>query len=222
MTLLALDSINYLTSLNGLVPNTRVGLGFDGQRLGLICYSIVKDPNAPPRPVRSLSDPVEYINGLRVAEPIRRYREPCKALVWYADSFENVGISGVYRIVDQILELSTGTFSNTTSIYCRGLRSRTWSFAKESRRTYGVRLIEFEKRAYGSWSEEELTMCVLDDLSEGRIEPAPEFRRRPEFEILNSVLRNIRLGETFDPLAEAALYGLGSWSTLEQRPKWYS
>lgn len=218
MKLLPLDSINYLSSLQGMIPNTRVGLSFDGQRLGVVCFSIIDDPRATPIP-RVIERKRTYVGSFPILNSSPPPKKPTRLFVWYADNFEGIGISGVYGLLNQVLELSTGKFASDVGVYAKGQRE-TWSFAKESKRGYGVSIREFAKKAYGYWSDEEVAMAVLDDLNEERITPAPEFRGRPEFEILNSVLRNLKIGDAMDPLAEAALYGFGYWSALEQRAKW--
>jgi hypothetical protein len=200
--ILPLDTIEYLSSLHGKVPNTRIGIAFDGQRLAAVFYSVVKDLDAP----------MIERNGIQ--------RRPEKVLVWFADSFEPIGMSLVYPLLDQILDLSTGLTSKELTIFAKGVQKGVWSFTRESKLHHGVRIKEFEKRSYGSWTPEELAMTIRDDLTELRIEPAPEFRRRPEYELLNSELRNLKLVDALSGLQEAALYGLGMWSALDSRAKY--
>jgi hypothetical protein len=213
---LTIDAIEYLGSLAGKVPNTRVGIGYDGQRLGIVCFSLVRDNNREPKE-RVVK---QYIGGMQYNQTVH---EPYKAAyVWFADIFEGVGSNTVFRQLDQILTLATDSTASGTEIYARGLPKVAWSFAREAKKNYGVKIFEFEKKSFGRWTPEEVASAVIDDLYEERIVPAPEFRARPEFEILNSVLRNFKLSDEMDPLAEAAFYGFGYWSALQQRPKWHT
>lgn len=198
--MISLSGIEYLSSLRGKVPNTTMGIGFDGQRLGVVCYSLVDDGSE------------KMANG--------DYRKKHKAIVWYAEAFDGVGMSGVYDLGAQVADLATGTSPQDVQFVIRGDRKKTLAFVKEARRLHGIKITEFEKKAYG-WDEGEIITTVLDDIQTGRIAPAPEFQNRPEYQILNASLRSVRLGSQIDVLAEAALYGFGMFSAYRSRPKYY-
>lgn len=198
--MISLSGIEYLSSLRGLIPNATVGVGFDGQRLGVVCYSLIDDGS-------------ERMND-------GTFRKKHKSLVWYAESFDGVGMSGVYDLGAQIADLATGRSPQDVQFVIRGDRKKTLAFVKEAKRLHGMKITEFEKKAYG-WAEDEIVTAVLDDIHTGRIAPAPEFQNRPEYQILNATLRNVRLGSQIDVLAEAALYGFGMFSAYRSRPKFY-
>jgi hypothetical protein len=110
--------------------------------------------------------------------------------------------------------------SRTTRPVWNEVESRIQSLGEHAYFISGPSVKEFEKRSFGSWTPEELAMAIRDDLTELKIEPAPEFRRRPEYELLNSELRNLKLVDDLSGLQEAALYGLGMWSALDSRAKY--
>ena len=192
--MIKLDAINYLSSICGKQPNSRYCIGFDGERLGVIAFSVID---------AVISHQMEKV-----------------AYVWFADRYENVGMSRSLDLLGDLSRIGLGTAISQTSIYAKGQRFGVWSFAKQARKNHDVKVIEFEKKSQGHWSSEEIIMAVKDDMSEGLILPAPEFKGRPEYENLNATLRNLKLTPNLDVLAEAAVYGLGYWSTIERRQKY--
>ena len=192
--MIKLDAINYLNSICGKQPNTRYCIGFDGERLGVIAFSLI--------------------------DVILNNERQKSAYVWFADKYEGVGMNRSLDILSELSWIGLGQPIKNTPIYAKGQRSGVWAFQREARKNYGVKLIEFEKKSYGRWSPEEVVMAVKDDINENVIQPAPDFRGRPEYETLNATLRNLKLSTDLDVLAEAAIYGLGYWSALERRGKY--
>lgn len=192
--MIKLDTINYLDEIRGKQPNSRFAIGFDGERLGVIGYSLV-----------GVTVGGDRLDG---------------AYVWFADRYENVGMNQAFELLGELTRIGIGVEVQEVPIYAKGQKASKWTFTEEAKKEYGIKVTEFEKKSYGRWSVEEIVISVKDDMSQGLIAPAPEFRGRPEYETLNATLRNLKLTKDLDVLAEAAIYGLGYFSALERRKKW--
>lgn len=192
--MIKLNTIEYLSAIAGKQPNGWFGIGFDGERLGVVAYSLVDS----------------VIDG----------ENQQVALVWYADRFENCGMSKAMRTLDQLAGAAFNCPISQVPIIAKGQKKGLWTFRREAEKNFGAKIIEFEKKSYGRFTPEEVVMSVKDDISEGLIRPAPEFKGRPEFEDLNASLRNLKLTDDLDVVAEAAIYGFGLWSASGRRNKY--
>ena len=189
-----LDTINYLDTVRGKQPNARFCIGFDGERLGLIAYSLIDEI---------------------VEKKLQK-----TAYVWFAERYEGVGMRRSFDLLEDLAFNGMDKPLKEISIYAKGQRRGQWTFSVEAKRKHDIKINEFEKKAFGAWNGNEVAMTVKDDMSRDIIKAAPEFIGRPEYEQLNAVLRNLKMEANLDVLAEAAVYGLGYFSALESRRKY--
>jgi hypothetical protein len=99
---LPLASIEYLSGLRGKIPNINIAVSHDGSKLGLVCYSITYKPNEYP------SIPPEHDI------------ENEQMLLWFAETFENIGASSIESLCNQIVALCSDYEMETVRFYIEG------------------------------------------------------------------------------------------------------
>lgn len=194
---------DYLTSLQEKLPLSGVhwGCSFDGQRLALVGYTMIKTGEY---------SPINNTNNLEaVTAPI----------IFYAGMFSGMSISRSVRLFDTIAE-ACGLLG--LGLIFKGQLGRNEVFIRHLRTLggrHGVRL--FHEGQGRHFDEVEVLSAVNDDKVEGVIRLAPEFERRPERTLLDEEIGLIDLDGKMSPLQEAFIYGLGEWCCKKQRPKFH-
>jgi hypothetical protein len=152
---------DYLTEIGPKIPlsGCRWGCSFDGQRIGLIGYSIA--------------------NSGRVNSDVhsRDYLKPeLSPIIFYAASLTGMSISRSIRAFDQIAQ-ATGQMG--LSLVFRGELGRNEIFIRHIRTINSWHSVRLFSEGSGRWYEAgEVLAAVVDDRDERVISLAPEFETR--------------------------------------------
>ncbi len=192
----------YLNSIQEKLPLSGVhwGCSFDGQRLVMVGYTMIK------------TGEYKRVGNGTGLDPITN------PIVFYAGMFSGMSISRSVRLFDAISE-ACGLVG--LGLIFRGQLGRNEVFIRHLRTLegrHGVRL--FSEGQGRHYDEIEVLSAVNDDKVEGVIRLAPEFERRPERTLLDEEIGLIDLDRKLSPLQEAFIYGLGEWCCKRKRPKY--
>lgn len=189
---------DYLRSVSKLFPaDVRWGVGFDGQRLGIVGYAMVQDGHKKQK------------RNPSVFEPLLR------PMVFYAVEMSDVSIRRSLMVFDTIAS-STGLRS--LNLLTEGEGGAADVFTTQIRKTTNHKVRQFKSTGQGRYfSVEQVVISVRDDMVDGQIKLAPEFEARPERVLLDEELAVTEPGKRLTVLQAAYSFGLGFWSCLDQR-----
>jgi hypothetical protein len=140
-------------------------------------------------------------------------------MVFWAAMFPGCTINRAVRLFDEIAHL-TGLLGLT--LVMRGNLGRYEVFVRHLHKLDGRHGVRLFSQGGGRWFEDsEALAAVADDRFEGLIRIAPEFENRPERVMLDEEIGLIDPDSKLTLLQEAFVFGLGYWSCVERRPKFY-
>lgn len=192
-----------------LAPNLRVGVSFDGQRVGIVAYSLS----------RSLGLFPEYVEHAQTGRKIRvGLVEEYAPEVFAAYQSEDCHLGKMMEILRQLCYHSKG--ENLVLIEGQEV-GRSFLSMELKKAVLPAKVKEFRKTSGRRYTLEEVIAAVLTDIRSEDIRMWPQFEERPERIDLKATLEAIEPRETrITPLQEAFLYGLGFWSCVERRAKY--
>jgi hypothetical protein len=184
-------------------PEVRVGVAFDGQRLGLVAYAVAN----------SMGMEVVHRNEETGGKVLDHVRTP---LIFGAYSNDQIYFPDVVKTIECYQPSMVILGGSTTGKSILGVELKT-IFS-------GVKIKEFYKTPQGRlYTLPEIISSVIADIRSERIVISPLFEGRPEREMLRTELSSVepRMG-SLSPVQEAFLFGIGLWSCSEQRKKYQS
>jgi len=194
---LAPADADYLQSLHPVVPpfGHNISAALVGSNLAVVCYSLS--------------------HQIAVTDDDGTTRVEMQPVVWYAQRFSRVGMSKAIRIFHDISGC-VGVPAITVILEGRDVFSRELVKHQTGPLDHPVRLLN--KAGHRPIDLSELHLAVMDDISEGVIHIAPEFRPRVEFEVMNAEMDEADFLKPTTAMQQAFTVGLGVWSYKRKRP----